>query len=492
MAESTDKPTPIDTSESGTQTSLPPEPPGNPRILYLALISFFFCFAIWALYAPFGPFFMEWYGLSASQVLILVAIPALLGSVVRIPMGILADKYGARIVFTILLLFVVLPLIGAIFVDSYIMFLICGLFFGMSGTSFILGITHVSVWYPQSKQGTVLGIYGVGNIGTILATIFVPLLIVHVFGGNFIEKPSPAPGSAVEHPVEEEMLKDVDSFTPIEGEAGAKEKSGGQIEKEMLKDVDSFTPIEGEEGAKQIPPKIMIGSMPGWHFIFGIYAIPALVLGIVYWFMTSEPPRRQKAKSFGEIFSIYKSSGLAWIFSYLYWMTFGGFVAFSLFSPTYFYDRWDVDKVQASMVFTTIFVIITALIRSLGGVLSDRIDPRKILMVTFGVSVLVLVIMTMEVNFIVQLTCLYILGFCCGIGNACVFKLIPTYFTAVGAVGGLAGALGGVGGFFMPILMGLIKGATGSYKYGFGIWVVIAVGALVIVLMPKIFHKQKV
>ncbi|MEE9488498.1 MAG: hypothetical protein V3W00_07300, partial [Candidatus Brocadiales bacterium] len=60
MAESTDKPTPIDTPESGAQTSLPPEPPGNPRILYLALISFFFCFAIWALYAPFGPFFMEW------------------------------------------------------------------------------------------------------------------------------------------------------------------------------------------------------------------------------------------------------------------------------------------------------------------------------------------------------------------------------------------------------------------------------------------------
>ncbi|MHC4196413.1 MAG: MFS transporter [Planctomycetota bacterium] len=473
MAESTDKPTPIDTPESGAQTSLPPslppEPPGNPKILYLALISFFFCFAIWALYAPLGPFFMEWYNLSASQVLILVAIPALLGSVVRIPMGILADKYGARIVFSILLLFVVLPLIGAIFVDSYIMFLICGLFFGMSGTSFIVGITHVSVWYPQSKQGTALGIYGVGNIGTILATIFVPLLIVHVFGGNFIEKPSLAPGSAVERPVEKEMLKDVDSFTPIEGEEGAKKKSG-----------------------EQVPPKIMIGSIPGWHFIFGIYAIPALVLGIVYWFMTSEPPRRYKPKSFGEIFSVYKSSGLAWIFSYLYWMTFGGFVAFSLFSPTYFYDRWDIDKVQASMVFTTIFVIITALIRSLGGVLSDKIDPRKILMVTFGVSVLVLVIMTMEINFIVQLTCLYILGFCCGIGNACVFKLIPTYFTAVGAVGGLAGALGGVGGFFMPILMGLIKGATGSYKYGFGIWVVIAVGSLVIVLMPKIFHKQKV
>lgn len=426
----TKKPTARRTPGRGAQAALPPEPPGNPTILYLSTIAFFFCFAIWALYAPFGPYFRKWYDLSAGQALILVAIPALLGSIIRIPMGILADKYGARIVFTILLFFVILPLVGAIFVDSYVMFLICGLFFGMSGTSFILGITHVSNWYPQAKQGTALGIYGVGNIGTIMATIFVPILIVKVFGGN-------------------------------------------------ANDLD-------------LPPKFMLGSLEGWHLIFGIYAIPALVLGIVYWIMTSEPPTRPKHKSFGEIFGVYKSSGLAWIFAYFYWTTFGGFVYFSLFLPTYFNDRWDIDRAQASMIYTTIFMIITALIRSFGGWLSDRISPRKILIVIYGVSLGLVLVMAAEISFPIQVGCLYALGMCCGIGNACVFKLIPSYFTAVGAVGGLAGAMGGTGGFFMPIISGMIKDITGSYMYGFLIWAAMILGTLVIVSIPKIFHREKV
>ncbi|MEK7369499.1 MAG: hypothetical protein AABZ62_07515, partial [Planctomycetota bacterium] len=81
MDETTEKPPVKDTPGGSPQTALPAEPPGNPKILYLALISFFFCFAIWALYAPFGPYFKKWYNLSAGQALILVAIPALLGSV---------------------------------------------------------------------------------------------------------------------------------------------------------------------------------------------------------------------------------------------------------------------------------------------------------------------------------------------------------------------------------------------------------------------------
>jgi NNP family nitrate/nitrite transporter-like MFS transporter len=166
-------------------------------------------------------------------------------------------------------------------------------------------------------------------------------------------------------------------------------------------------------------------------------------------------------------------------------------VAFALFSPTYLNDRWEIDRAQASMVYTTIFVIITALIRIVGGLLSDRINPRKILIVTYSISIVALVVMTMEVSFTIQIVSLYVLGFCCGIGNACIFKLIPSYFTAVGAVGGLAGAMGGTGGFCMPIVMGMIKDFTGSYKYGFGVWVAIAVASLVIVLTPKLFQRQR-
>lgn len=351
---------------------LPPEPPGNSRVLFLATTAFFLSFAIWALYAPFGPYFREWFGLSAGQALTIAAIPALFGSVMRVPIGILTDRYGGRRVFSILLLFTFFPVMAAMFANSYLALLLCGLFFGMVGTSFIVGITHVSSWYPQAAQGTALGIYGIGNVGTILATIVVPILIEKVF-------------------------KDV-----------------------------------------------QVGPISGWHFIFPIYAIPALIMAFVYWTLTSDAPRRGKPKTFGDLLSVYKSSGLAWILSFLYWMTFGGFVCFSLFSPTYFNDRWEIPRAQASLIYTTIFVIITALIRPVGGYLTDKIiDARKLLILVYSFSLVLLGVISAEISFPITVGCIYGVGFCCGIGNAAVFKLIPTYFTQVGAVGGLAGAMGG-------------------------------------------------
>ncbi|MDO8137885.1 MAG: MFS transporter, partial [Candidatus Brocadiales bacterium] len=400
---------------------LPPEPPGNSRVLFLATTAFFLSFSIWALYAPFGPYFMKWFNLTAGQALTISAIPALLGSAMRVPMGILTDRCGGRRVFSILLLFTFFPVMAAMFANSYLALLLCGLFFGMIGTSFIIGITHVSTWYPQARQGTALGIYGIGNVGTILATIFVPILIEKVF-------------------------KD-----------------------------------------------IQLGPVSGWHFVFPVYATPALIMGFIYWTLTSDPPKRGKPKTFKEHVSIYGSSGLTWILSFLYWMTFGGFVCFALFSPTYLNDRWDIPRAQASIIFTTIFVVITALIRPVGGYLSDKvINARKLLTIVYSVSLLLLGVMSAEISFPITVGCIYGLGFCCGIGNAAVFKLIPTYFSQVGAVGGLAGAVGGVGGFCMPIIMGRLKDLTGSYTPGFLVWCAICAACLVLTLMPKLFQRQKI
>jgi NNP family nitrate/nitrite transporter-like MFS transporter len=403
------------------KVELPPEPPGNSRILFLATLAFFLSFAVWALYAPFGPYFRKWYDLSAGQALTIAAIPALFGAVLRIPIGILTDRYGGRRVFSVLLFFVFFPVMAAMVANSYLALLLCGLFFGTAGTSFIVGITHVSSWYPQSKQGTALGIYGIGNVGTILATIFVPILIEKVF-------------------------KD-----------------------------------------------IQVGPISGWHFVFPVYAVPILIMGFVYWTLAPDAPRRARPKPFKEHVGIYGSSGLAWILSFLYWMTFGGFVCFSLFSPTYLNDQWGIPRAKASLIFTTIFVVITALIRPVGGYLSDKvINARKLLTIVYAFCLILLGVISAQISFPITIGCIYGLGFCCGIGNAAVFKLIPTYFTQVGAVGGLAGAMGGVGGFCMPIIMGRLKDLTGSYTPGFLVWCAICLASLIITLMPKLFQKQKV
>lgn len=88
---------------------------------------------------------------SPSQTLFLAAMPPLFATIVSIPLGVATDRYGGRRVLTILLFTLLIPLIAALFADSYFMFLILGMMLGLGGASFVVGNAHVSVWYPQAK-----------------------------------------------------------------------------------------------------------------------------------------------------------------------------------------------------------------------------------------------------------------------------------------------------------------------------------------------------
>ena len=151
-------------------------PNGNTRVMILATLAFALCFAGWTLFAPLAIYFQREFNLSSTMVGILLATPVLLGSLAKIPMGIVTDKYGGRLVFTIMLLFGFVSLFFTGFARSYGSLLVCGFFFGLIGSSFAVGIPHVSEWYPKKKQGFALGVYGVGNAGTALAAFGAPLL----------------------------------------------------------------------------------------------------------------------------------------------------------------------------------------------------------------------------------------------------------------------------------------------------------------------------
>lgn len=148
----------------------------NQRILIIATFGMALSFTIWAVFSPLANEFEVIYGLTATQKSILVAVPVLLGSIMRIPFGILTDRYGGRKTFTALLLFLIIPLIGAGFANSYYELLFWGFFIGLAGTSFAISITFVSKWTPPEKQGTALGINGMGNIGTAIAGFTIPTL----------------------------------------------------------------------------------------------------------------------------------------------------------------------------------------------------------------------------------------------------------------------------------------------------------------------------
>ncbi|WP_378956977.1 nitrate/nitrite transporter [Pelosinus sp. sgz500959] len=137
-------------------------------------------FAIWSLISSQSTRFQEELGLSDTQTGIMIAIPVLLGSIFRIPMGLLTEKYGGRLIFFLLMVFSIIPVLGLSTANSFEAVLAWGFLLGIAGTSFAVGIPFVSKWFPPEKQGLVLGIYGMGNIGTAVANFTVPLLNMSV------------------------------------------------------------------------------------------------------------------------------------------------------------------------------------------------------------------------------------------------------------------------------------------------------------------------
>jgi len=153
----------------------PAEPTGSPRALALATIAFGICFYAWSLLGPLGPDLQDQLGLTETELALTVSIPVILGSLMRVPLGLMTDRFGGREVFTGLMAFTILPLIGlALFNDSWTAVLVFGFLLGFAGASFAIGIPFVNGWYPPNRQGFALGVYGVGMGGTVVGALTAP------------------------------------------------------------------------------------------------------------------------------------------------------------------------------------------------------------------------------------------------------------------------------------------------------------------------------
>ena len=128
--------------------------------LLLGTVSFTVCFAAWGLISAFAPQFRQQFHLSATQTAFLVAVPVLLGALARLPIGMLADRFGGRSVFTVLMFFVAVPVASVPAATSYRNLLIIGFLLGMAGSSFAVGVGYVSRWFSMESQGSALGVYG--------------------------------------------------------------------------------------------------------------------------------------------------------------------------------------------------------------------------------------------------------------------------------------------------------------------------------------------
>lgn len=171
-------PTEVATAPRTPAATAPPawKPEGNPLQLALATGAFALCFAVFGSVSAMMPIMKGRLQLTPMQVSVALAIPILLGSLGRIPLGMLTDRYGGRKVFSVVMVASIIPALLMGCVQTFAQVVICGFFIGIALASFAIGVGFVSDWYPSARQGEALGIYGAGNIGQSLAAFGSPVL----------------------------------------------------------------------------------------------------------------------------------------------------------------------------------------------------------------------------------------------------------------------------------------------------------------------------
>lgn len=149
---------------------------GNNLQLVMATGAFAICFAVFGSVSAMMPILKKNLALDPVQVSVALAIPVLLGSLGRIPLGMLTDRYGGRLIFSIVMACSIVPAFLMGFVSEYWQLIACGFFIGIALASFSVGVGFVSGWFPPERQGFALGVYGAGNVGQSLAAFGSPVL----------------------------------------------------------------------------------------------------------------------------------------------------------------------------------------------------------------------------------------------------------------------------------------------------------------------------
>jgi NNP family nitrate/nitrite transporter-like MFS transporter len=148
------------------------------RVLGSSTFAFTICFAVWMMFAILGIPLKQQLNLSDTEFGLIAAMPVLTGSLARVPFGIWTDRFGGRIVFFINMLVTVVPIWLVAYATQLWHFLVLGLFVGFAGASFSVGTPYVARWFPKSRQGLAMGIFGAGNSGAALNKFVAPVLIV--------------------------------------------------------------------------------------------------------------------------------------------------------------------------------------------------------------------------------------------------------------------------------------------------------------------------
>ena len=218
----------------------------------------------------------------------------------------------------------------------------------------------------------------------------------------------------------------------------------------------------------------------GWPSAFGIAMVPVAAVLVLFAFTAKDSPGRRASTSLRDYARVLKEPDALWL-SFLYSLTFGGFVGLASFLTTFFHEQYRLPRVTAGD-FTTLVVIAGSLLRPVGGWLSDRIGGYKLLILLLvGFAGCVGIVATVPPVGVATAALFVGMGML-GMGNGAVFQMVPQRFPQrIGLVTGVVGAAGGLGGFFLPTWLGAAKDLTDTYAFGLMLLVaVFAIGAVVL------------
>ncbi|GJL85405.1 MAG: hypothetical protein DHS20C02_11800 [Micavibrio sp.] len=375
------------------------------RALFLSTFAFTACFAVWTIFSIIGIQIKEDLGLNDTQFGLLVATPVLTGSLSRLLLGIWSDQYGGRIVFTLTMLCSAVATYLLSSVETYEMFLVAALGVGLAGGGFAVGIAYVSRWYEKGKQGTALGIFGVGNVGAAITNFGAPFLLV-ALGWE---------GTAKIYAV---ILGVVAILFYILSQDDPRLVERKKKKEKMRSILEQMEPLKN----------IQVWRFSLYYFfVFGAFValalwLPRYYVGVYGLSITTA----------GMLAACYALPGS--IFRAL-----GGWMSDRYGARTVMY--WTFTACVIACFFLS-YPATTYIVEGIEGPIEFR----------------------MAISLPIFVTLTIILGFFMSLGKAAVYKHIPVYYPDhVGAVGGIVGLVGGLGGFILPVTFGVMNDLIGVW-----------------------------
>ncbi|CDX28080.1 Nitrate/nitrite transporter protein [Mesorhizobium plurifarium] len=392
------------------------------QALVMSTIAFTVCFAVWTIFSIIGVRIKQELGLNETEFGLLVGTPILTGSLVRMALGVWTDRYGGRLVYTMTMLAAAVATFLLAFAHSYEQMLLAALGVGLAGGSFAVGVAYVSRFFPAGKQGTALGIFGVGNVGAAVTKFLAPLVLL-AWGWQSV---------ALIWAAALVVMAIVFWFTTDDDPVIRERRAGKAAPARSF--WQEFAPLK---------------NLQVWRFAFYYFFTFGAFVALSLWLP------RYLIGVYGFGIATAGMIGAAYSIPASIFRAYGGVLSDRIGARTVLYWTFSVCAVA-----TLVLSLPSAdyVVRGISGPIPFHVEIGPLAFIAVA----------------------SVLGFFMSLGKAAVYKHIPVYYPQnVGAVGGVVGMIGGLGGFILPIAFGALNDLTGVWSSCFMLLFLIVVSCLV-------------